>query len=62
MGQKSYTVSQGDIEKSKVVIANDATSFTGIIRLIIKDDASKSDIIKLIELLETTFVTQDYPF
>jgi lipid A disaccharide synthetase len=62
MAQKSYTLTRGDAEKSDVVIATDATSFTGDIRLIVKDTAPKSEIIKLVQLLTNTFLVENYPF
>ena len=51
MAQNSFTVSRGATNKSDVTIASDATSFTGDVRLIIKDTATKAEIYKLIELL-----------
>lgn len=62
MAQKRYTVSQGDTEKKDIVIATDATSFTGAIRLIVKDTLPKSEVLKLIDMVKDVILTSNYPF
>lgn len=62
MAQNRYTVSMGDIEKTDVVIATDATSFTGDIRLIVKDTSTKSEVLKLIDMIKDVIQTSNYPF
>lgn len=62
MGQSRYTVSMGDTEKKDVVVDVDATSFTGDIRLIIKDTMPKSEVLKLIDMIKNVVLTSDYPF
>ena len=62
MGQNRYTVAKGDTEKQDVVIATDATSFTGEIRLIVKDTLPKSEVLKLIEQIKDVILTSNYPF
>jgi hypothetical protein len=62
MGQNRYTLSQGDTEKQDVVIATDATSFTGEVRLIVKDTLPKSEVLKLIDMIRDVVLTSNYPF
>ena len=62
MGQNRYTVAKGDTEKQDVVIATDATSFTGEIRLIVKDTLPKGEVLKLIEQIKDVILTSNYPF
>ena len=62
MGQRRYTVSRGTSKERDVSSETDATSFSGTIRLIIKDDAPKSEIYSLIDLLKNKFLSETYPF
>jgi hypothetical protein len=62
MGQNRYTVLQGDTEKQDVVIATDSTSFTGEVRLIVKDTLPKSEVLKLIDMIRDVVLTSNYPF
>ena len=63
MAQKQFDISQGKSKLEHVVIASNSDSLGGAVaRLIVSDTATKSELDKLIEVLQSAFVKTNFPY